>query len=164
MLFNRIPFISFLLNRSVLLAIIGLGVNSFSYAADIALSMRAEKEVPVTIQGAVVPILKPVRKINVNDTILITIHYKNNETEDTYNINIDNPIPQGTHFVSGSGTGKNAIFLVSYDNGASYEEDIRIHNTPVTNVRWRFENMPAQAEGDLSFSLKVDNINAQLMR
>jgi len=143
---------------------LSISANTTTYAADIALSMRAEKEIPVMIQGVEVPILKPIRKVNVNDTILITIHYKNNEIEDTYDINIDNPIPEGTHFISGSGTGKNAIFLVSYDNGISYEEDIRIHNTPVTHLRWRFENMPAHAEGDLSFSLKVDSINAQLMR
>ena len=34
--------------------------------------MNAEKEVPATIQGSVVPMLKPVRKVNVGDTLVIT--------------------------------------------------------------------------------------------
>lgn len=133
-------------------------------AADVSLTMRAEKEVPVTIQGATIPMLKPVKKISVDDVLVMTLSYKNNETQEAYNVNIDNAIPQGTRFIRGSGKGVGAVFLVSYDNGQSYEEDIRIHDTPVTNIRWRFESLAAQAQGEVSFELKVDSANNALSR
>ncbi|MBK7300482.1 MAG: DUF11 domain-containing protein [Moraxellaceae bacterium] len=147
-----------------LLCLIGIGFSSLTYAADVSLTMRAEKEVPVTIQGATVPMLKPVRRINVGDVILLTLTYKNNEAQEAYNVNIDNPIPAGTRFVRGTGQGKGAVFLVSYDEGASYEEDVRIHDTPVTNVRWRFESLPAKATGEVGFQLQVERADHQLMR
>ena len=133
-------------------------------AADVSLTMRAEKEVPITIQGATIPMLKPVKKISVGDVLVMTLSYKNNETQEAYNVNIDNAIPKGTRFIHGSGKGAGAVFLVSYDNGESYEEDIRIHDTPVTNIRWRFENLAAQAQGEVSFELKVETADNALIR
>jgi uncharacterized repeat protein (TIGR01451 family) len=100
----------------------------------------------------------------VGDVILLTLTYKNNEAQEAYNVNIDNPIPAGTRFVRGTGQGKGAVFLVSYDEGSSYEEDVRIHDTPVTNVRWRFDNIPANAEGEVSFELQVEKADHKLMR
>lgn len=138
--------------------------SSNIFAADISLTMRAEKEIPINIQGSIVPILKPIHKVNVGDTIVITLNYKNNEAQEAYNVNIDNPIPVGTRFVSGSGFGKGAVVFVSYDNGDSYEEDIRVHNTPVTHVRWRFESLPAKATGEVGFQLQVERADHQLMR
>ena len=143
--------------------LVALMFASTTFAADISLTMHAEKEVPVTIQGSVVPMLKPVRKVNVGDTLVITLRYKNNENQEAYNVNIDNPIPVGTRFISGSGAGKGAVFYVSYDNGESYEEDIRVHNKPVTHVRWSFENLAANAEGEVSFNLKIEKADHQLM-
>jgi len=142
---------------------ITLLASSTVFAADISLTMNAEKEIPVTIQGSVVPILKPIHKVNVGDTILITLNYKNNENQEVYNVNIDNPIPLGTHFISGSGFGKGAIVFVSYDNGVSYEEDIHVSNTPVTHVRWSFDNLPANAEGKVGFELKIDRPDHQFL-
>lgn len=147
-----------------LLVLTMMFISSHVLAADISLTMRAEKEIPINIQGSLVPILKPIHKVNVGDTIVITLNYKNNEAQEAYNVNIDNPIPVGTRFISGSGFGKGAVVFVSYDNGASYEEDIRVHNTPVTHVRWRFESLPAKATGEVGFQLQVERADHQLMR
>ena len=94
----------------------------------------------------------------------ISGYVKNNENQEAYNVNIDNPIPAGTRFVQGSGKGAGAVFLVSYDNGDSYEENIRIHETPVTHVRWRFENLAADAAGEVSFELQVEKPDHKLGR
>lgn len=145
-------------------ALIGMSMPSLLFAADVSLTMHAQKEVPVTIQGATVLMLKPVRRISVGDVILITLNYTNNESAEAYNVNIDNPIPTGTRFVRGSGKGKGAVFLVSYNNGVLYEEDIRVHNTPVTHVRWRFDSLTANAHGEVSFELHVDKADHKLMR
>jgi uncharacterized repeat protein (TIGR01451 family) len=153
-----------LIPMSRLLLLTMLFFSSNIFAADISLTMRAEKEIPINIQGSIVPILKPIHKVNVGDTIVITLNYKNNEAQEAYNVNIDNPIPVGTRFVSGSGFGKGAVVFVSYDNGDSYEEDIRVHNKPLTNIRWQFENMPANAEGEVGFHLKIDQPDHQLLR
>lgn len=152
---NKIPY---------LLAAIMMCLSQASWAADVSLTMRAEKEVPVTIQGATIPMLKPVTRISVGDVLVMTLSYKNNETVEAYNVNIDNAIPKGTRFIRGSGKGAGAVFLVSYDNGESYEEDIRIHDTPVTNIRWRFESLAAQAQGEVSFELQIDSANNALSR
>ncbi|MBL0230569.1 MAG: hypothetical protein IPP76_07125 [Moraxellaceae bacterium] len=93
-----------------LLCLIGMGLSLPADAADVSLTMRAEKEVPVTIQGITVPMLKPVRRINVGDVIVISLSYKNNEEQEAYNVNIDNPIPAGTRFMRGTGQGKGAVF------------------------------------------------------
>ena len=77
MLLTRFPSISSYIKNCLFIMMLSISANTATYAADIALSMRAEKEIPVMIQGVEVPILKPIRKVNVNDTILITIHYKN---------------------------------------------------------------------------------------
>ena len=151
------------MNKKIAYLLLLLSCNQ-AIAADISLTMRAEKEVPVTIQGTTVPMLKAVKRIAVGDTLVITLGYQNNEESEAYNINIDNPIPAGTRFMAGTGFGKGAVFLVSYDNGASYEEDIRVHNTPVTHVRWRFESLPAKATGDVGFQLQVERADHQLMR
>jgi hypothetical protein len=147
-----------------LFGLMGISLSSLTDAADVSLAMRAEKEVPVMIQGATVPMRKPVKRINVGDAIVIILSYKNNEAQEAYNVNIDNPIPVGTAFRHGTGQGKGAVFLVSYDEGVSYEEDIRIRTTPVTNVRWRFESLPANAQGEVSFELQVEKADHKLMR
>lgn len=150
-------------NFPLLLSVSSLLLAKTVLAANISLSMQAEKEVPITIQGEVISVLKPVRTVRVGDTLVMTLHYKNNDYQEAYAVNIDNPIPFGTRFVSGSGSGKGAIFYVSYDNGQSYEEDIRLQNTPVTHIRWYFEHLAAQAEGEVSFSLVIEKADHRLM-
>lgn len=130
--------------------------------ADIALTMRAEKATKVVIDGQTLIQLKPVRRLAVGDILTITIAYRNQGDSPAANIHIDNPVPPGTHFVLGSGFGRGALFMVSYDNGRTFEEDIHIRKEPVTHVRWEFDSLPAGVSGEVGFQLHIDEANVNL--
>ena len=66
------------MNKKIAYLLLLLSCNQ-AIAADISLTMRAEKEVPVTIQGTTVPMLKAVKRIAVGDTLVITLGYQTNE-------------------------------------------------------------------------------------
>ena len=104
------------------------------------------------------------KRINVGDELTLVLNYTNTSDDDAYNVHIDNPIPAGTRFILGSGFGKEAVFLVSYDGGISYEEDFKVHNAPVTHVRWQFENLTGNAQGEVGFQLQVERADHKLLR
>ena len=141
-----------------------LSMSGYLYAADIALTMRAEKRSTVVVNGETLLIHKAITRINVGDVITIVLNYQNKSSDDAYNVHIDNPIPAGTRFILGSGFGKEAVFLVSYDGGITYEEDFKVHNAPVTHVRWQFENLAANAQGEVGFQLQVERADHKLLR
>lgn len=144
----------------ILLIIIGQWVQ----AADIELTMRAEKESSIIVNGETITMRQPVKRINVGDVLTMVLNYSNKSTDDAFNIHIDNPIPAGTRFVLGSGFGKNSTFLVSYDGGMSYVEDIHANKNPVTHVRWLFDSIPANAKGEVGFKLQIERANHELFR
>lgn len=135
---------------------------AWALEADISLSMRAEKATTIVVDGQKLVQLKPVRRLAVGDILNITLNYHNNSPADAANIRIDNPIPAGTRFVLGSGYGQGAVFLVSYDNGATFEEDIHMRKEAVTHVRWEFNELAGNAVGEVGFQLRIEDINARL--
>jgi uncharacterized repeat protein (TIGR01451 family) len=141
-----------------------LALSNYLYAGDIELTMRAEKESKVNINGETLTVRQPVKRINVGDELTVVLNYTNNSDDDTFNIHIDNPIPAGTRFVLGSGFGKNTVFLVSYDGGMTYVDDIHINKMPVTHVRWLFDTVPARAKGEIGFKLQIEQANHGLLR
>lgn len=141
-----------------------LAVSGHLFAADIGLTMHAEKRSTVMINGETLSIHKPVTRINVGDVLTVVLNYTNKSQDDAFNVHIDNPIPAGTRFILGSGFGKDAVFLVSYDGGMTYEEDFKIHNTPVTHIRWQFENLAGNAQGEVGFQLQVERADHKLLR
>lgn len=141
-----------------------LALSNYLYAGDIELTMRAEKESTVNVNGEILTVRQPVKRINVGDVLTIVLNYSNNNPDDTFNIHIDNPIPAGTRFVLGSGFGKDATFLVSYDGGVSYVDDIHINKKPVTHVRWLFDTVPAHKKGEVGFKLEIERANHELFR
>ena len=141
-----------------------LALSNHLFAGEIELTMRAEKESTVNVNGEILTVRQPVKRINVGDVLTIVLNYSNNSPDDTFNIHIDNPIPAGTRFVLGSGFGKDATFLVSYDGGVSYVDDIHINKKPVTHVRWLFDSVPAHKKGEVGFKLEIERANHELFR
>lgn len=141
-----------------------LALSGYLYAGDIELTMRAEKESTINVNGEILTVRQPVKRINVGDELTLVLNYTNTSDDDAYNVHIDNPIPAGTRFILGSGFGKEAVFLVSYDGGISYEEDFKVHNAPVTHVRWQFENLTGNAQGEVGFQLQVERADHKLLR
>ena len=141
-----------------------LALSGYLYAGDIELTIRAEKESTINVNGEILTVRQPVKRINVGDELTLVLNYTNTSDDDAYNVHIDNPIPAGTRFILGSGFGKEAVFLVSYDGGISYEEDFKVHNAPVTHVRWQFENLTGNAQGEVGFQLQVERADHKLLR
>ncbi len=141
-----------------------LVLSNHLFAGEIELTMRAEKESTVNVNGEILTVRQPVKRINVGDVLTIVLNYSNNSPDDTFNIHIDNPIPAGTRFVLGSGFGKDATFLVSYDGGVSYVDDIHINKKPVTHVRWLFYTVPAHKTGEVGVKLEIERANHELFR
>ena len=141
-----------------------LALSGYLYAGDIELTMRAEKESTINVNGEILTVRQPVKRINVGDELTLVLNYTNTSDDDAYNVHIDNPIPAGTRFILGSGFGKEAVFLVSYDGGITYEEDFKVHNAPVTHVRWQFENLTGNAQGEVGFQLQVERADHKLLR
>ena len=141
-----------------------LALSSDLYADGIELTMHAEKESTININGETLTVRQPVKRINVGDELTLVLNYTNNSNDDIFNIHIDNPIPAGTRFILGSGFGKDATFLVSYDGGVSYVDDIHINKKPVTHVRWLFDSVPAHKKGEVGFKLEIERANHELFR
>lgn len=131
-------------------------------AANITLTMRAEQEIRTVINDEVLIRYKAIQRVRVGDVVTITINYHNDSDSDAHNVKIDNPIPTGARFVLGSGFGEKAQFLVSYDNGLSFDDDIKIRKDAVTHVRWLVDDIPARTQGEVGFKLYIEDNNAQL--
>ena len=80
-----------------------LALSGYLYAGDIELTIRAEKESTINVNGEILTVRQPVKRINVGDELTLVLNYTNTSDDDTFNIHIDNPIPAGTRFVLGSG-------------------------------------------------------------
>ena len=141
-----------------------LALSGYLYAGDIELTIRAEKESTINVNGEILTVRQPVKRINVGDELTLVLNYTNTSDDDTFNIHIDNPIPADTRFVLGSGFGKEASFLVSYDGGLTYVDDIHMNKKPVTHVRWLFDSVPARAKGEVGFKLHMERANHGLLR
>ncbi|PTQ91154.1 DUF11 domain-containing protein [Agitococcus lubricus] len=142
--------------QCVLFCLLSLPFSSVM-ANDIGLSMRAEKSVSTIENGQPVLKLVPATRIKKGDILTITIRYQNLSDTLAANIRIDNPIPAGAHFINGSGFGANAIVLVSYDQGQSFEDDIHVRKEPVTHVRWDIDSLAGNASGEVGFKLQIDD-------
>jgi hypothetical protein len=72
--------------------------------------------------------------------------------------------PQAHALSWGQVLAKRQAFLVSYDGGFTYVDDIHINKKPVTHVRWLFDSVPARAKGEVGFKLHIERANHGLFR
>ena len=130
--------------------------------ADVELSLSAIREtVEFPADGSMVIHREPVRRLRSGDTLEIVLHYVNNSDDPAENVRLDNPVPEGTLYQSGSATDGEAQLMVSRDGGATWDRE-GTETTGVTNLRWTIERLDGRAEGEVRFRLIALRGNVQL--
>lgn len=139
-------------------------------AANIAVSITAEKEVTVTENGKKVVKAVPAKQFTPGDIIIYTVTYTNKGNETATKAVIDDPVPHGTYYVTSSATGEGADITFSIDKGKTYKKPtLLIYEVTVngkkeqktaspdlyTNIRWTVDSIPAGASGKVGFKVRV---------
>jgi uncharacterized repeat protein (TIGR01451 family) len=138
---------------------------------DIAVQMKAEKEITQVIGGKKIIKRIETKTANPGEKLIFTLSYKNKGNEKARNVNVDNPIPKDTVFIVGSGIGKNSKMLFSIDGGKTYKapsllkyqvtlsdgKKITKQASPdqYTHVRWTIDEVAPGAEGVVGFQVKM---------
>lgn len=137
----------------------------------VSLEIEAEKQITrVTEAGEKETVYVPADNVAPGDEVRYRITYTNSGDSAARNVNVDNPIPEGTRYQSDSAWG-GAERLFSIDNGATYKRPSSLTWQRRNNqgeqqqetaspeqynaVRWVVEEIPAGTSGDVGFSVIV---------
>jgi uncharacterized repeat protein (TIGR01451 family) len=152
----------------LLTALVLLLVSAQVFAKSlVSISMKAEKE--VTVNKAIKRVA--VSTVNPGDEIIYTLNYVNSGDGAATNAVLDDPIPKGTVYVSGSAFGDNAEIAFSIDGGKTFKKpslltyEVKLPGGKTekknaspeqyTNIRWTFSSIPANGSGKVGFQVKV---------
>lgn len=138
---------------------------------NVKISIKAKKEVTVVKDGKEQKKLVPASKFAPGDTIIYTISYNNAGNETATNAIIEDPIPEGTTYVTGSAAGAGADITFSIDKGKTYQKpsyllyeikgaggktEKRVASPDeYTNIRWTVPKITAGGKGEAVFRVKV---------
>jgi len=140
-------------------------------AAEIKLSITAEKEVMVKEANRDVKKRMPAKTIEPGEIIIYTIRYSNRGDEEATNVDVKNPVPNNTVYVSGSARGKGADITFSADGGKSFGKASSVTYQVkkssgkavtrkagpenYTHVRWVIARVKAGKSGELEYRVRV---------
>ena len=160
--------------KKILLLTAGALLLTFSLAwaaPKIEIVLTAEVEVKETIDGKEVTRRMPATGAGPGQTIFYTLTYRNNGDAHATNVNLNDPIPKETMYVSGSAFGEGADITFSADGGQTYQEETivtyKIKNADgsmnekkassdqFTHIRWTLESVPAGFGGIVGFEAMV---------
>lgn len=146
-------------------------LSSLAFAKpNIEIKIKAEKETMVIKNGQKVKKMIPVKKVASGETIQYTITYTNTSKEPAVNAVVDDPIPAGTTYISGSASGDKAEITFSIDGGKIYQKptlltyEMTVNGKKekkaaspeqYTNIRWTIPSIPAGSSGNVSFKALV---------
>jgi uncharacterized repeat protein (TIGR01451 family) len=133
----------------------------------ISVSMKAEKE---TIVNKVTKKVAA-EKVNPGDVIFYTINYVNSGNEEAKDAFLDDPIPKGTVYITGSAFGENAEITFSIDGGKTFKKpslltyEVKTAEGKIekksaspekyTHIRWTVNTIPAGGKGKVGFQVKM---------
>lgn len=140
-------------------------------APKIDIVLTAEVEVKEVVDGKDVVNRIPAAEAEPGQTIFYTLTYRNSGDEKATKVNLNDPIPKETMYVSGSAFGEGTTITFSADNGQSWQEETRVtykiknadgsvtENTAspdqYTHIRWTLDNVPAGFGGIVGFEAMV---------
>jgi uncharacterized repeat protein (TIGR01451 family) len=139
-------------------------------AANVAVSITAAKQVTVKENGKKVVKVVPAKQFLPGDTIIYTVDYTNTGNEAATQAVIEDPVPQGTYYVTDSATGAGADITFSIDKGKTFQKptllfyEVAVNGEKekrtaspdlYTNIRWTVATIPAGASGKVGFKVKV---------
>lgn len=136
----------------------------------VKIGITAEKEVSVTENGKTVTKRMPATEAAPGETIVYTLKVANTGDETATNVVVNDPIPEGTAYVTGSATdAQDATFsidggktfdkpsLLTYEvtNPDGAKEKRTASPDQYTHIRWQLPQVAAGANEELSFQVKV---------
>lgn len=140
-------------------------------APEVSIKTVAEKEIVETVDGKSVKKRVPAKNADPGQNLIFTLNYQNKGNEKAVNVKIDNPIPENTTYIVGSGIGKNSKMLFSIDGGKTFKAPSLLKYTVTlsdgkkvekqaspdqyTNVRWVINEIPPGKSGKVGFQVKV---------
>jgi uncharacterized repeat protein (TIGR01451 family) len=142
-------------------------VGATAYAKpELQMKMVAEKEVTVTEGGKKVVKRVPAQSSTPGEVLIYTLSYKNVGDEKATAVNVDNPLPNGTHYLANSASGADAQINFSVDGGKTYgkPDQLAVHKAgkkakaeavDYTNIRWVLGEIKPGQSGQLGFHAKV---------
>jgi uncharacterized repeat protein (TIGR01451 family) len=136
----------------------------------ISITIKAEKEVSVTIKGKQTKKKIAAKGVQPGEEIIYTLSYVNSGTEAAKDVNISDPIPAGTAYIPGSASEVGDLAF-SIDKGKSYKKPTLLtyeskggdgqmqkrvaSPEDYTDIRWRIPSVPAGGKGSVNFKVKV---------
>ncbi len=136
----------------------------------VAISVKAEKEVTVTVKGKAVKKKIVAKGFLPGEEIIYTLSYVNSGTEPAKDVFITDPIPAGTSFIPGSASDADKATF-SINNGKSYSKPTLLTYEiksadgkfqkkvaapeEYTDIRWTIPSVPAGGKGSVNFRVKV---------
>jgi uncharacterized repeat protein (TIGR01451 family) len=140
-------------------------------AADIKLSITPEKEVTVKENNREVKKRQAADTIEPGEVIFYTINYLNQGDEVATNVEVNNPIPNNTFYVSGSAKGEGAEITFSADDGKSFGNSSSVtyqvrdssgklitrkaSPDSYTHIRWVITRIDPGKSGSLEYQVRV---------
>lgn len=134
------------------------------------MTVEAEKDVTVTEGGKKVVKRVKADKSSPGETLIFTLSYQNAGDERAVDVKLDNPLPAGTKYVSGSASGANAQVSYSADGGKTFaapeqlsvekvkagkKEKARAQAVDYTTIRWVISEIQPGQSGQVSFRALV---------
>ena len=159
------------ISRCTLAAVMLMALPLAAWAQPkVAITVKAQKEVTVTVQGKQVKKMIAAKGVHPGEEIVYTLSYRNSGTEAAKDVIISDPIPAGTAFIPGSASEVGDLSF-SIDNGKSYKKptlltyemkgsDGKVQKkvaTPedYTDIRWTIATIAAGGKGSVNFKVKV---------
>jgi uncharacterized repeat protein (TIGR01451 family) len=153
----------------ILAAIVALPLAAWG-KPNVAITIKAQKEVSVTVNGKQVKKRVAAKGVQPGDEIVYTLNYVNSGTEAAQDVVISDSIPAGTIFIPGSASDAGDLTF-SIDKGKSYKKatlltyEIRSSDGSMqkraaspddyTDIRWTIRLIPAGGKGAVNFKVKV---------
>ena len=153
----------------VLAALVALPLAAWGQPK-IAITIKAQKEVTVTVQGKQIKKMIAAKGVQPGEEIVYTLSYVNSGSEAAKDVVISDPIPAGTAFIPGSASELGDLAF-SIDHGKSYKKptlltyELRGGDGKVqkkvaspedyTDIRWTIPSVAAGGKGSVNFKVKV---------
>lgn len=161
--------ISMILSTLAALALLAAPLSAWAQPK-VAISIKAEKEVTVTVKGKQVKKKIAAKGFLPGEEIIYTLSYHNSGTEPATDVLITDPIPAGTSYIPGSASEADKA-TYSINNGKSYSKptlltyEIKTADGKVqkkvaapeeyTDIRWTIPSVPPGGKGSVNFKVKV---------
>ena len=122
----------------------------------IKIALVAEREVTITGEAGTTTRRIPTDTIEPGAIVFYTLHILNEGKAPASNVVVNNPIPEGGVYVSGSAGGANSIVSVSVDHGETFKPEMAgVLPESITDLRWHLNTIAGKESRQLYFQINA---------